>query len=65
MGVVGGRLRLSERDRLGNAAADGNASAAAASRAPTQDVLRQALKLVGAAQRVVAAAQLGAAERVE
>ncbi|CAK0871689.1 unnamed protein product [Prorocentrum cordatum] len=57
------RLGLSERDRLGNAAANGNAGAAAASRAPPPDVVRarcQELQLLEAAQRVMAAAQQAA-----
>ena len=57
------RLGMSERDRLGNAAADGNAGAAAALRAPPPGLVRtrrRELELLGAAQRVLAAAQQAA-----
>ena len=56
-------LGVSERDRLGNAAADSNAGAAARARMPGEGLLaerRIALGRLDAAQRVLAAAQLAA-----
>jgi ribonuclease HI len=54
---------VAERDRLGNAAADSNAGAAARARLPREDLLAERRRAIGrleAAQRVLAAVQLAA-----